>query len=404
MLFPLGAFLTAAAFFLPDVPFALALLPLFAGLWSGTGPVRFTAMTSFMIWPVMLCAWGIYGVEPGRSDLIVPLAVGLVLALGLLAARIGILPTTLLVTLIPVFPASPVLPLAALMPGLGLAGPFTVMLLLALIEAIHAPPLRRLLLGTVAFCLITWAVGHELIQTHLAERSHAGNPAPRSEWREIPEPAAITERGRWIALRDQFPDGATLILGENVFAQEDTEALAFWCHAATTRGITAYIGVSEPYRSSTRGAVWRLDPDSCNTVGRHPSAFVIHRAGLGIPHLTGTWGMMQAGRDPTQSAPPAPGIDWLICLEAFLPWAWIGLLVETAPEFPPDPASRPPIIVLSNDQAFRPLPALRVTPAFAPPPVHVLRRKSARAMTALANRHIHFAETGRSLLIRNGKG
>ena len=387
-LFLMGALITAAGFFLPAAPFALALLPLFAGLWSGARPLRFITMTSFMIWPVLLSGWGLHGVDPGRPDLIWPLAVGLILALGLLAALIGSAPTTALITLIPVFPASP------LLPGLGVAGPLTLMILLALIERMRPHRLRKRMLATLATCLTAWAVGHGMISAHMTERSYAEDPVSHSEWRALPEPLAITERGRWIALRNQLPTGATLILGENVFAQDDTEALAFWCQAASTRGLTLYIGVEEPYRSNTRSAVWRLDPDSCNTVGRPPSRFGVHHARLGIPHLTGTWGVMRASRAQSQSAAPAPGIDWLICVEAFLPWAWASLLLDTAPDpAAHDPTAPPPIIILSNDQAFRPLPAL------GPPPVHILRRKSARAMAALSGRRILFAETGRTFLI-----
>ena len=388
LLFPIGAAVGFAAFFLPAVPFALALLPLFAGLWSGARTVRFTTLTSFMIWPVFLSAWGLHGLEIGPPELLWTCAAGLVILLGLLAAQTGIVPATLLLTLIPVFPASPLLPLAALLPGLGPAGLFGTLTGLALIEAVRRARRRRALLALTAFCLGIWAMGHALIRAHLAE------PDDGKGWREISEPAAITERGRWIALREQLPEGATILLGENLFAAEDSEARAFWCRAVETRRLTLYAGVAEPYGDTRRGALWRLDAQSCTTPKPHPATLALHRATFGIPRLTGTWGVMRP--TPTRASGDANVADWLICLEAFLPWAWAGLLTDTGP----DRRVPRPVIVLSNDTAFRPLPSLPLMPAPGPPPVHVLRRKAATAMAGLTGRDVLFAETARTLLLR----
>ena len=378
-LFPIGASVTFAAFFLPAVPFALALPPLLAGIWSGTRPVRFTTMTSFMIWPVFLSAWGLHGLGIHAPAMVWTLAASLVIALGLLAAQTGIIPLTLLVTLIPVFPASPLLPLAALLPGLGLPGLFGTLTLLAVIEATRRPRWRRTLLGLVTVCLGLWAMGHALIREHMGTEPHTG-------WREVPEPAALTKRARWLALRADLPEGTVAILGENIFAAEDTEARAFWCHTARTRNLTLYTGVAEPYGPAERSAVWRVDPDSCAAQAGPPVPPAIHRAGLGIPYLTGGWGPMRTG----QVTAPGPDTDWLICLEAFLPWAWAGLLADNTPRT---------VIVLSNDTAFRPLPYLPPMPALGHPPVHVLRRKAATAMAGLTGRPVRFAETGRTLLL-----
>ncbi|WP_170565637.1 hypothetical protein [Ruegeria atlantica] len=388
LFFPIGAGITYAAFFLPAVPFALALLPLVAGLWSGARAARFTTMTSFMIWPVFLSAWGLYGLDVRAPELVWSLAAAFVILFGLLAGQIGILPTTLLLTLIPVFPASPLLPLATLLPGLGLPGLFGTLTGLALIEATRKVQWRRNLLMVLIACLGAWATGHALIRENPAQH-------PRSDWREIPAPVAVTERGRWLAIREQMPDSATVVLGENVFAAKDSEARAFWCHAATSRNLILYLGVAEPYGDVTRGAVWRLDTKTC---AKPPIALtepVIHHAALGIPHLTGTWGPMRS--TPTLPQGSGEDTDWLICLEAFLPWAWGAVLTDTESRR----RTPRPVIVLSNDTAFRPLPDLPPLPPPGTPPVHELRRKAAIAMAGLAGRNVLFAETGRTILMRS---
>ena len=393
LLFPIGAGVSFAAFFLPEVPFALALLPLAVGLWSGAGSVRFTAMTSFMIWPVFLAAWGLHGLDIGPPELVWSLATALIVGLGLLAAQAGIVATTLLLTLIPVFPAAPLLPLAALLPGLGMFGLLSAMTGLALIEATRRPRRRQTLLLLLSACLGIWTMGHALIRDHLAGKKY-------NNWREQAEPRALSDRARWIALRDSLPEGGTVILGENIFAAEDDEARAFWCHAVTSRNLTLYPGVAEPYGHATRGAVWRLDAETCKDA-IPPASPAIHRATFGIPRLTGTWGPMggpMPDRAPAYSPASGPETDWLICLEAFLPQAWAGLLLDTAPD---GGAAPRPVVVLSNDTAFRPLPALLPMPALGHPPVHVLRRKAAAAMAGLSGRAVHHAETGRTFLIRD---
>ena len=405
LLCPIGAAITFTAFFLPEVPFALALLPLVIGIWSGARAVRFTTMTSFMIWPVFLSAWGLHGLDVAPPGLVMILATALTLTLGVIAAQAGIMATTLLVSLIPVFPASPLLPLAALLPGLGMVGLLTALAGLAVIEAIRTPRWRQAFLLLLYVCLATSSMGHTLIRTHLDAQTDSG-------WRDKRQPRALSNRARWIALRDSLPGHGTVILGENIFAAADDAARAFWCHAVASRDLTLYLGVAEPYGSVTRSAVWRLDAETCAATGQ-PASPAIHHATFGIPHLTGSWGPMGGPMEthpvgfnaPGTGRSNAPGtgdrddppFDWLICLEAFLPSAWAGLLLDMGSEEDP---SRP-IMVLSNDTAFRPLPALSPLPALGAPPVHVLRRKAASAMAGLAGRAVYFAETGRTILIHD---
>ena len=91
---------------------------------------------------------------------------------------------------------------------------------------------------------------------------------------------------------------------------------------------------------------------------------------------------MREGLAESGALRPGPGPDWLICLEAFLPWAWAGLLADTAR----DRGTPDPVIVRSNDTSFRPLPYLRPMPALGHPPVHVLRRKPGHGRACGADR------------------
>ena len=377
-LFVAGSAITAGAFFLPGAPLGAALLPLGAAFWAGAAPARAAAMMAFAIWPIGLCAWGLVGT--GAPPLIMAPAAFLVVALGLIAGVIGLLPVTLFLTLIPVFPASPALPLAAMLPGTGLIGPAGAALLLAAIEATRCARIRRggLALATGGLCV--WAALH-------SGASPPGAPGSGAQWVERRVPPAFTERGGWIALRRALPDGATIVMGENLFDAEDAAARAFWCRAARVGNLTVLLGVAEPYGAARRGAVWRLDAETCAARPRADPA--LYRAGLGIPGLTGTWGPMRPAAHARAILPGATASapDWLICLEAFLPWAWAGVLTGPA-------RARIPVVVIANDSAFGPLPGLGA------PPVGVLRRKVARAMAGLAGRPVYFADTGATYLIR----
>ena len=75
-----------------------------------------------MIWPALLCAAGLVGI--GFEPILVwPAAVIAVIALAWLASLTGVAILGLVVTLIAVFPASPLLVIAEVVPGTGLGGP-----------------------------------------------------------------------------------------------------------------------------------------------------------------------------------------------------------------------------------------------------------------------------------------
>ena len=358
--------LTLFGFFHPGLPLWLAGLPLIGAIVMGKPLARAIALTTFLLWPVVASACAL--VTLGYSALLVwPMAAITLALLAIVAAATGLTPLAVLLSLIAVFPASPVLLIAAALPGTGLIWPLLLLIGLGFAET-HRP------LGQRSAAVLM------LVLATLAWGQHYQRPdPPEVAWQSHPEPRMITERARWIALRDSLPPGSRAIFGENIFAAGNHEAAAFWCEAARTNNLTLWIGVMA---DDGRGQVWRFDPQGC----AHPAggATIVHAARYGIPGLTGTWRAMDPvgpGSDPSAGSGlnAGPNPDWLICYEAFLPWAWIPVLTAGNPERP--------IVILSNDRAFGPLPLAR------------LRHKVSRAMAALTGRAAFHAETGKTFLL-----
>ena len=382
-----GAGLTAAAFFLPDIPFWLSLIPLALGTVRGTRPARALAMALFLLWPVVISAIGLTGTGLA-PEIVWPGAAALLVGLAALAAWAGIAGTTLLLALVPVFPASPLLPLSGALAGLpgpalwSAVGLLAALLLMTALDAWPAatPWYRAAAPGLLIGLAVLWPPTGPL-RAALTPSVTSPRPAPaeRAVWQSHPVPQTVTERARWLRMRDAMPQGATVVLGENVFRAEDREARAFWCAAATARDLTLYIGLSAPEHGHRRSLIRRLDPETCRQGA--PAAPAIYKARYGIPGLTGTWGPM-AG----PMAAPEISADWLICLEAFLPWAWAAVLTGDAGS-----RASQPLLILSNDSAFGPAGGAMAT----------LRRKAAATLARLARRPVYHAETGRTYLIKH---
>ena len=361
----------AAAVFVPSAPLQLALAPLLMAVWRGTRPARTLAAAMFLAPPCALCAWGLAGTGLSPA-LAVSGAAALCAALSAAAAVTGVTAAGAMIAAVPFLPFSPAAAVAAGIPGLGLPGLVSAALALAAVEALRRPRIR----GSLVLALAAAAL--------LAEAWRPSAP-DTAGWTEMREPAALTERARWIALRSLVPPGSELVLGENVFAAGDSGALAFWCAAAASRGLTVYAGVSESGSGRLRGTVRRLDASSCAGGG-----LTVYAARFGIPLLTGGWTRMDPPARP--SSEPSGAADWLLCLEAFLPQAWAPLLAGRGGG---------PVLVLSNDSAFDalPLPGGRS----AERAVRALRRKAADAMAGLSGRAALHAETGKTFLLRKGE-
>ena len=366
---------TRAGFFHPAAPLWFAGLPLLAGILRATPYARAGAMAAFMIWPAILCAAGLHNI--GLPPLLIwPAAALAVAALAALAGYIGVVALALVLTLIPVFPAAPLLVLAELLPGFGLGAAAATGLGLLVAGLFCAEFLSRRR-STVVLLLVAGVIAWGQLRAQPA--------APETAWFSQAAPRTVTERAHWIALRDSLPVGAQAILGENLFAAQNDEAAAFWCDAARTRNLTLWIGVRGEGR---RGQVWRFDRDVCAQPTGGPAR--IHAARYGIPGVTGS----SAGMNRTVGKRPDAGaaltganeaqVIWLICYEAFLPWAWLPALRNAPKGYP--------IVVLANDSAF-------TTGAVA-----ILRHKLGYALARLTNRPVLEATTGKTFLVRRNPG
>lgn len=351
-----GPALAIPAFFQEEVPFWLAGLPLLAGIWAGTRLARAAAMFGWLAVPAAVSAIGLTGIGHA-PELVWPGAAAVVVAIAFVAACTGLSLAMFGLALVPFFPASPLVVLADVVPGTGIGGLCLVAGALTWVELLSSFRGRFLFAVLVALVAVN-------------RTEFEGFRSPPSPWAELPEPPGITERGRWIVIRDTLPEGSAAVLGEAVFRADDRSALDFWCRAAEARDLTLFVGVTETRAGTDRGAVWRLDRETCRPGG---TPGIAARAWLGIPGITGDWLPMSV-TDLGQAGP-----QFLICLEGFLPWSWARLAASGASG---------DVVVVSNDGAFGALP------------VAVLRRKAAGAMAALLKRGIAHAETGRTLLVR----
>ena len=425
--FILASAVTATGFFVAAVPLWVAGLPLIAAILAGHKRRELACVTfaAFMLWPAILCAAGLTGI--GFHPLLVwPLALIAVIALAWLASLTGVVLLALILTAIPVFPASPLLVLADVVPGTGIIGPVVLLLCLAIVNFRQAKRRRTkkggkaarmpghgwaglrdragaavmIVAGIVVWNLALAAYPAQTAGHPQVSPAKAGTQTPEAPvWRQMDEPRALTERGRWIALRDMLPPGSQAIFGENVFAADNQAAIAFWCDAARQRDLTLWIGVRVDQDGIRRGAVMRFDPQSCAWTKPRPE--IVHAAQRGIPGITGTWGhmkplqaMTQGPDTPAGDAPEnldgdasgrpdrnGPAAAWLICYEAFLVPSWLDVLAIVR-----QATDKRPVVVLSNDGAFGSLPVAR------------LRRKVADAMAGLTGATVLHAETGRTIL------
>lgn len=355
MLFATSATLTGAGFLVEPVPFALAWLPLAGVLLLGTERRRAGSalIAGHFLWPALISGWGL--VQLGYDPLAVTAAAACLVALfTALLLWLGLSAGSLLLAALPVFPANPLLVTGALLPGAGLWGLPALLLWVQLIASVPRLWLRASLLA--ALCLAP-----VLLQ------DRAG-PLPETALREIDLSGirALTERGHWAEALSRIEEGGTLILGENIIAQDDTAAVAWWCRAAKTRTITALIGVMG---ADGLGEVWGFEnTESC------PAR--LYRASVGIPFINDDIGTgYRPPRRAVASGGIRPDIDWLICFEAFSLWRWISLGVQN---------KNRPAVILANDRWTDPVPTAR------------LRRKVARAFSALYGRTVLHADTGQT--------
>ncbi|MXY16851.1 MAG: hypothetical protein F4Y57_07605, partial [Acidobacteria bacterium] len=174
-----GPALAVPAFFMESVPFWLAGLPLLAGIWVRTPRARVAAMTGWLAVPAAVSAIGLVGIGHA-PEIVWPGAIAAVLALAALSGVTGLSLATFALTLVPWFPASPLVALADVLPGYGIVSLCIVALALAWIELL--PAYRGQALVTVVAVL----VGGNLVEWKPGRQ-------PASPRAEGPEPAAAPE-------------------------------------------------------------------------------------------------------------------------------------------------------------------------------------------------------------------
>lgn len=174
--------------------------------------------------------------------------------------------------------------------------------------------------------------------------------------------SAITTKSRETALIAQLPKYGTVWQGENTVNLQDRAALTRWCGYAIQIQRELFVGALERNNWPT---IRRFVPDECH-------ADVIYERRVGLPEIPGGIGIGAGQFEEVTIGNRS--IHWLICLEAFLPAAWIRM--------------RPPVgsvvVIASNDQRTQPVP------------VAVARKKVARSMSRLRNVEVAMAENGRS--------
>ena len=176
---------------------------------------------------------------------------------------------------------------------------------------------------------------------------------------------AMTTRSREGALIAQLPENGTVMLGENILDLEDRTALSRWCRYAAELQSELFVGTLE---RNNRATVRRFAPDDCR--GK-----VVYERRFGLPGIPGGAGI---GADQMQDVRiRGRSIHWLICFEAFVPWAWTAM----------DAPAGSVVVIVANDRWTRPAP------------VDVARRKVVRSMARLWNLTPVLAETGRKAVI-----
>ena len=194
----------------------------------------------------------------------------------------------------------------------------------------------------------------------------AWEPIDANEFLEVDLniPPAITTMGQEMALIAKLPEHSTAWLGENIVSLKDRAALSRWCGYAAQLQSELFVGALE---RNNRSTIREFTPDDCH-------ANVIYERRFGLPEVSGGSGI-GAGQlaDVTIGG---RSIRWLICFEAFLPAAWIGMVAPAGSV----------VVISSNDRWTHPAP------------VDVARQKVARSMAQLWNVVPLLAETGRSVV------
>ncbi len=368
-LFCLCTSLTAAGFFLEMVPFFVAYIPFLFAIISDSLRTKFWSVAGYFTWPVVISVWGLIQLDHDPLYAI-PLAAFIVVALSAVTAWGTVGLVGLFLGLVPFFPGSPLLITGSILPGWDIWAYFFIVPFLIFVELHRIPAAKTVYLGlltifTATLHLSDFRVG--VLSNNALSGGKVIYPTPQSV--TISDIQAITRTGYWDAIASRVPERATVILGENIFKQEERSGWSYWCRVAKDKNATLFIGVQG---EGAVGEVWKFTNTTCPTPER------IYQAQIGVPGVTGDW--VPNIPDWRTWAQPSPDPQWLICFEAFSMFRWAGIGFSGASH----------TVVISNDRWTEPLP------------VGVLRRKVGRQFEKLFGIKTVYAETGRNLIIIGG--
>lgn len=359
--FVIASIFTCVGYFVENVPFSVAYVPFIFIISAQTRQQKFWLSAGHFTWSIMICCWGL--IQLGHSEVLVILAgVFVVFVISMITARFGVWFIAIITTLIPFFPASPLLVTGTLLTGLGTWGLFLLPAIVFAIERLSQPSVR--------FAFVISFVSLQAILGPLNSSAYQVPQTTKYQEIDLSKITAITRIGQWDQMTSHIPENATVILGENIFDATDNAAISYWCRIVTAKTAIAYIGVRN---TDEAGEVWVFDETNC------PNPKPVYHVRIGVPGITG--GILPDMANWYQSTLPAPQAQWLICFEAFSILSW-----DRIAHFNPKQ-----VFVLSNDVWTDPLPTAR------------LRRKVGNEFSKLYGIDVMFADTGQNLLISTAK-
>ena len=363
--FVLSLGLTGLGFFIEQVPFAVAYIPLALAICHRHRTRTFWLICGHFAWVAVISGWGLH--QLGYNPVVAVPAVTVALVLGALAmAWLGIGLSSALLCLIPFFPANPLLVTGAVFPDLGAWGIALLLISVITIELLKSSKARVgllvavVMLGQIPFVLQPFNHGY---QQAVSEQRKGIAPNGMYSEIDISNHKAITRSGQWAQIAKVVEDHSTVILGENIFDHTDVGASAYWCRIAKEKTATLYIGVRG---QNGVGEVWEFDWRDC------ADPALAYRAEVGIPKITGGW-------LPNRSAPQSTlsGQQWLACFEGFSMYRWLRAYMTGAKS----------VVIVSNDRLTQPIPT------------GVLRRKVSRQFGKLFRLTVAHADTGHSIIL-----
>jgi len=210
----LSVVLTGLGFFVEQVPFAIAYIPLAIATCLGRRTQTFWLISGHFFWVAVISGWGLHqlGYNP---VLIIPAVLGPLMFMSLGMTWMGIGLSSGFLCLIPFFPANPLLVSGAVFPSFGLWGIATLLLIVIGVEALRVP-LARL-------CILVSVLIAGQIPSVLAWNEQPQNVGQTKQYVEIDISShkAITRSGHWAQITTLIEDGSTVIFGENVFDHTD---------------------------------------------------------------------------------------------------------------------------------------------------------------------------------------